>query len=292
MLDCACGIGLLAAGLVRARLRRAGQRREPGDDPPHLGATASRRACAGGRTCRPRATSTPSCASATRSRTRATASPALRGMAGALKPGGRLVLTSRNWEREQPDERYEVERDGRRALVTYAWAGERGRHRRRPWTARPSPSGSRSGRSPTRRCWPTCAAAGLELEQSTWEPEAARYLVSARTGALGSRVALVTNVRRRWCSRARVRRAGRCRRRRGAGLAGPGRGAPPRKSGRPRARVVLGHPHGRRRAPRGATRSRRGWPAPGPEASSPPAAVTPCACSCSPGARPARAARC
>ena len=33
------------------------------------------------------------------------------------------MLTSRNWEREQPDERYEVERGGRRALVTYAWAG-------------------------------------------------------------------------------------------------------------------------------------------------------------------------
>ena len=48
---------------------------------------------------------------------------ALRGMAGALTPGGRLVLTSRNWDREQRDERYEVERDGRRALVTYAWTG-------------------------------------------------------------------------------------------------------------------------------------------------------------------------
>ena len=38
---------------------------------------------------------------------------------------------------------------------------------------------------------------------------------------------------------------------------------------------------------RSVTRSPRGSPAPGPEASSPPAAVTRCACSCSPGARPA-----
>ena len=48
---------------------------------------------------------------------------ALRGMVGALKLGGRLVLTSRNWDRDQPDERYEVSRDGRDALVTYAWSG-------------------------------------------------------------------------------------------------------------------------------------------------------------------------
>ena len=43
-------------------------------------------------------------------------------MAATLKPGGLLVLASRNWDREQSDTHFDVERHGRRAHVTYAWS--------------------------------------------------------------------------------------------------------------------------------------------------------------------------
>ena len=48
---------------------------------------------------------------------------ALRAMAGALAPGGRLVVTSRTWEqvRAAGSRLQLVERDGRRGLPIYAW---------------------------------------------------------------------------------------------------------------------------------------------------------------------------
>ena len=56
------------------------------------------------------------------------AGPAFRGMAGVLRPGGRLVLNARNWEKLRRDrprltfpERV-VERDGRRCVPLYIWS--------------------------------------------------------------------------------------------------------------------------------------------------------------------------
>ena len=180
VLDCACGIGLLAAGLFER-----GFDVQASDASPDM----IRRTAAYGvpaRVCRwedlpPSGDfDTVLCIgnSLPHARDRLAA---LRGMAGALKPGGRLVLTSRNWDREQRDERYEVERDGRRALVTYAWTGND-----------VDIAVTVDGETIAERLtfWPfthetlltELEAVGLTLEQSTWEPEAARYLVIARTG--------------------------------------------------------------------------------------------------------------
>ncbi len=98
---------------------------------------------------------------------------ALAAMAGVLKPGGLLVLTSRNWERERAaGSRLEVAdrlvtRHGRRALAVHAWSIPADWHEPHtvdiavtsstPTRSRPSPSASRCGplRPPT---WPpTCA---------------------------------------------------------------------------------------------------------------------------------------
>ena len=180
VLDCACGIGLLAAGLFER-----GFDVQASDASPEM----IRRTSAYGvpaRVCRwedlepSGGFDTVLCVgnSLPHARDRLAA---LRGMAGALKPGGRLVLTSRNWDREQQDERYEVERDGRRALVTYVWAGN-------DVDIAVRVDGETIAEQLT--FWPfthetlltELGAVGLTLEQSTWEPEAARYLVIARTG--------------------------------------------------------------------------------------------------------------
>jgi SAM-dependent methyltransferase len=118
---------------------------------------------------------------------------ALAAMARVLRPGGTLVLTSRNWERERAagsrleiDERL-TERGGRRALVARAWtiAGEtisqevavsiladdgtvattRERLTLCPFTADELTNDLRR--------------AGLEPQQSTYTPESERYLIAA-----------------------------------------------------------------------------------------------------------------
>jgi SAM-dependent methyltransferase len=179
VLDCACGIGLLAAGLaergfdVRASdaspemVRRARARGVPAEVCrwEDLPATAGFDVvfCVGN--------------SLAHARDRVAA---LRGMAGALRPGGTLVLTSRNWEREQPSESYEVERGGRRARVTYAWSGNdvdiavavgdqtvAERLSFFPFSADELLADLR--------------AAGLEPGESTFAPDVDRYLVTARS---------------------------------------------------------------------------------------------------------------
>jgi SAM-dependent methyltransferase len=120
---------------------------------------------------------------------------ALAGMAGVLKPGGLLVLTSRNWERERAaGSRLEiadriVERHGRPALVTHAWVIPESwtdphtleiavtfvdtvqtvRERLAFWPFTPSELAE------------DLRACGLEPDQSTFTPEVERYLVSARS---------------------------------------------------------------------------------------------------------------
>lgn len=120
MLDCACGIGLLAAGLARAghdvaasdispamvaRTRALGVAAEvrSWDDLPPSG-DFDVVLCVGN-----------SLAHAEDRRT------GLRAMAGALRPGGTLLITSRNWEVEQPGGTEEVERGGRRVRITRVW---------------------------------------------------------------------------------------------------------------------------------------------------------------------------
>jgi SAM-dependent methyltransferase len=127
---------------------------------------------------------------------------ALAAMAGALRPGGLLVVTSRNWERlraarpllELGDEL--VERDGRRALVVRSWAiPDRWDepHGLEVAVALLGEDGSVTTHGELLTFWPfterelheDLRAAGLEPESSTYAPDAERYLVSARRPAGG-----------------------------------------------------------------------------------------------------------
>lgn len=122
---------------------------------------------------------------------------ALSAMAGVLADGGRLAVTSRNWERERAaGTRLEVDdrltrRGGATGLVVHAWTIAE------DWDA---PHGldiavcvlGEDGAVSTVRerlaFWPfhpetlqdELRAARLEPESSTWGPDAARYLVIAR----------------------------------------------------------------------------------------------------------------
>jgi hypothetical protein len=117
-------------------------------------------------------------------------------MAAVLRPGGLLVLTSRNWERERAggsrlevDERL-TERDGRRALLIRAWtipAGWDEPHRLDVAVSILAEDGAVTTAAERLTVWPFTADdlkddlcdAGLELQQSTYTPESERYLVTA-----------------------------------------------------------------------------------------------------------------
>lgn len=109
---------------------------------------------------------------------------ALRGMAAALAPGGRLVLTSRNWEAERA-------------------RGSRVEHEHgltRTWTIPSDPAAALTlaleagGVAVELVCWPysheqldaDLRAAGLEPESSTWAPGSGPYVVTARAASGGS----------------------------------------------------------------------------------------------------------
>jgi SAM-dependent methyltransferase len=121
---------------------------------------------------------------------------ALAAMAGVLKPGGLLVLTSRNWERERAaGSRLEVAdrlvtRHGRRALAVHAWSIPADWHE--PHTVDiavtfvdADPVETVAERLTVWPFTPTDLAtdlrtAGLEVEQTTFTPQVERYLVAAR----------------------------------------------------------------------------------------------------------------
>jgi SAM-dependent methyltransferase len=195
VLDCACGTGLLAAGLA-AR----GFAVEAGDASPEMVAR-TRALGVPARVCRWEDLSGGpydavlcvgnSLAHAPDRRA------ALAGMARVLAPGGLLVVTSRNWERERAaGSRLEVadrlvERDGRRALVVRAWTvpvAWEAAHAMDVAVAVLAGDGSVTTARERLTFWPftpaTLAAdldaAGFAQESSTFAPDAERYGVTAR----------------------------------------------------------------------------------------------------------------
>ncbi len=118
---------------------------------------------------------------------------ALRAMARVLRPGGVLILTSRNWERElAAGSRLEIdgrltERDGRRGLITRAWTIAEDAVTLDVAVSIIAPDGRVATAAERLRVWPFTAddllddlrSAGLEPCQNTYTPESARYLVTA-----------------------------------------------------------------------------------------------------------------
>jgi SAM-dependent methyltransferase len=122
---------------------------------------------------------------------------ALGAMAGTLRAGGLLALTSRNWEREREGgSRVEVfdrlvRRHGRDGLVIYAWTiadAWEARHDLEIAVALLGEDGAVRTTRERLEVWPFARetldadlrAAGLEPESSTWREDAERYLVTAR----------------------------------------------------------------------------------------------------------------
>lgn len=123
---------------------------------------------------------------------------ALAAMAGVLRAGGLLVVTSRNWERLRGAGRSQlevgdriVERDGRRAVVVRHWwlaGGWKEPHGLEIAVALLGDDGSVTTHGELLVFWPytepelreDLIAAGLEPELGTYAPDADRYLVSAR----------------------------------------------------------------------------------------------------------------
>jgi 2-polyprenyl-3-methyl-5-hydroxy-6-metoxy-1,4-benzoquinol methylase len=118
---------------------------------------------------------------------------ALAAMARVLRPGGVLVLSSRNWERERAaGSRLEVgdqlvERDGRRALITRAWTITPDEIALDVAVSIIEADGMVNTVAERLTVWPFTAdeltddlrRAGLEPQQSTYTPESERYLVTA-----------------------------------------------------------------------------------------------------------------
>lgn len=123
-------------------------------------------------------------------------SAALESMARLLRPGGRLVLTSRTWERVRArGSRLEigdrlVRRNGRDALVVYRWEIAphwEEEHHIEIAVAQVGATGSVLVRSELLSCWPyryqelevELHRVGLRIQQSTFDPEAENYRVVA-----------------------------------------------------------------------------------------------------------------
>lgn len=118
-------------------------------------------------------------------------------MASVLRPGGRFVVTSRNWELERAQgsrvkvSEELVERDAGRALVVQSWTIPDDwdeMHTMEVVVALIGDDGAVRAHGERLRCWPfrhetlegDLRAAGLAPETSTYDPEAGRYLVTAR----------------------------------------------------------------------------------------------------------------
>ena len=125
---------------------------------------------------------------------------ALRAMASVLRPGGLLVVTSRNWERVRAagsglrvDERL-TERNGRAGLVIYAWSlapAWDDEHHLDVAVALIDEDGAVTTHGERLAFWPfrhetlgeDLRGAGLAPETSTYADDVDRYLVTARRAA-------------------------------------------------------------------------------------------------------------
>jgi SAM-dependent methyltransferase len=193
VLDCACGIGLLAAGLARA-----GYDVHASDISPEMVARTralglDARVCAWEDLPPSADFDAVLCVGNSLAHARDRRA-ALSAMAGALRPGGVLVLTSRNWEREvAAGTRLEiggrlVERGGRRAIIAAAWTVGAGTLTYEVAVSILGEDGAVQTTSERLTVWPftprqlddDLRAAGLAPEQSTFAPGAERYLVTAR----------------------------------------------------------------------------------------------------------------
>jgi SAM-dependent methyltransferase len=131
---------------------------------------------------------------------RAARRTALRAMAGALAPGGLLVLTSRNFELMRATDPglqvfdRVVERDGRRGVVIYSWwlaEDWDDEHGFDVAVALLGDDGAVTTRGERLRFWPysidmlgeDLRDAGLEPETSTFAADVDRYLLTARRPA-------------------------------------------------------------------------------------------------------------
>jgi SAM-dependent methyltransferase len=198
VLDCACGVGLLAAGLA---LR--GFETHASDASPamvertralaaRLGVEVRARVCAWEALPTQPEFDALFCVGNSLAHA-ADRRAALAAMAAVLRPGGTLVLTSRNWERERAaGTRLEVadrlvERDGRRALVIRAWTIGDDAIALDVAVSILAGDGSVETAAERLTVWPFTAddldddlrSAGLEPRQSTFTPESERYLVTA-----------------------------------------------------------------------------------------------------------------
>ncbi|CAI9413743.1 tRNA 5-carboxymethoxyuridine methyltransferase [Nocardioides sp. T2.26MG-1] len=121
---------------------------------------------------------------------------ALESMSRLLRPGGRLVLTSRTWELVRAGGsrldigHHLVRRNGRDALVIYRWEIAphwEQEHHIEIAVAEVAADGSVDVRSEVLSCWPyrydelesDLHRLGLRVEKSTFDPEAEGYLVVA-----------------------------------------------------------------------------------------------------------------
>jgi SAM-dependent methyltransferase len=198
VLDCACGVGLLAVGLA---LR--GFETHASDASPEMVERTRALAARHGtdvhaRTCAwvdlPRRPEFDAVFCVGNSLAHAADRPAaLAAMAGVLRPGGVLVLTSRNWERERAaGSRLEIddrltERGLRHALVTRAWTITPDEIALDVAVSIIDADGTVETAAERLTVWPFTAdelhddlrSAGLEPQQSTYTPESERYLVTA-----------------------------------------------------------------------------------------------------------------
>ena len=200
VLDCACGIGLLAVGLAEAgrvvcatdlspgMVERARQLAEA------HGVAIDARVCGWGQLAEQgwdERFDAVLCVGNSLAHSEARRA-SLAAMTSVLRPGGLLVLTSRNWELEHTGLRVSdtiIERDGRRGLVVYDWLPPRGERREFDIAvAILNADGTVVTHAERMSYWPfthdalarDLESVGLTVETDTWTREVERYLVTAR----------------------------------------------------------------------------------------------------------------
>jgi SAM-dependent methyltransferase len=195
VLDCACGTGVLAAGLAARGFAVAAS-----DASPEMVAR-TRALGVAARVCRWEDLSggpydVVLCIGNSLAHARDRRG-ALTGMARVLAPGGLLFVTSRNWERERAAgtrldiDDHVTERAGRRALVIRAWTvpeAWEAEHAMDVAVALLDDRGAVSVARERLTFWPfrpetlqaDLRVAGFTPESSTFAPDAERYLVTAR----------------------------------------------------------------------------------------------------------------